>query len=395
MSQTVITSAFEQLKAQQAANGGVVVLDEFVFANVPDLNITDPIDRAEQLPDASLIVHRQDVGKTGMVNNNAVVYSVVMGADIGDFAFNWVGLVSKATGVVAMIVHAPLQRKIKTAAGQQGNVLTRSFLMEYTGASEQTQIITPADTWQIDFTARLNGVDERSRLENQDIYGPASFFGEGFRVSKNGAQYSVAPGVGYVAGLRTDLLYRQNINVSKLPVKVWADVSWKGTLTSVWGSVTRIVVAESLADYHEDDAPHYVTAIAEIDASGNITDLRPDASIASLPMRLASYDVGDGTDLIEWRRKKLADTISGLSRFMAGRSLSLYEFADRVTSKNNNADPSFWDWTPALKALFENALTYNSLSVTSGIAYRNMSVHCPGGHYLISEEALLNKSEFG
>ncbi|MBN0509344.1 phage tail protein, partial [Pseudomonas aeruginosa] len=129
-----------------------------------------------------------------------------------------------ATGVVAMIVHAPLQRKIKTAAGQQGNVLTRSFLMEYTGASEQTQIITPADTWQIDFTARLNGVDERSRLENQDIYGPASFFGEGFRVSKNGAQYSVAPGVGYVAGLRTDLLYRQNINVSKLPVKVWADV---------------------------------------------------------------------------------------------------------------------------------------------------------------------------
>ncbi|VFS69128.1 Uncharacterised protein [Raoultella terrigena] len=29
MSQTVITSAFEQLKAQEAANGGVVILDEF------------------------------------------------------------------------------------------------------------------------------------------------------------------------------------------------------------------------------------------------------------------------------------------------------------------------------------------------------------------------------
>ncbi|WP_256765811.1 phage tail-collar fiber domain-containing protein, partial [Klebsiella quasipneumoniae] len=182
MSQTVITSAFEQLKAQEAANGGVVILDEFVFANIPNLDITSPIDRGEGLPEEAMIVHRQAVGKTGMVNNNAVVYSVVMGADVGDFEFNWVGLVNKANNVVAMIVHAPMQKKIKTATGQQGNVLTRSFLMEYNGASEQTQIITPADTWQIDFTARLGGVDERIRCENIDIYGEASFFGDGFLV---------------------------------------------------------------------------------------------------------------------------------------------------------------------------------------------------------------------
>lgn len=157
MSQTVITQAFEELKAQEAANGGMVTLDEFVFASVPNLNITDPIDRTEGLPLAAQIVHRQAVSKTGMVNSNAVVYSVVLGADVGDFEFNWVGLLNKASGVVAMIVHAPSQKKIRTQSGQQGNVLTRSFLMEYNGASQQTQIITPADTWQIDFTARLNG----------------------------------------------------------------------------------------------------------------------------------------------------------------------------------------------------------------------------------------------
>ena len=102
MSQTVITSAFEQLKAQEAANGGIVILDEFVFANVPGLDITSPVDRGEGLPDASMIVHRQTVEKTGMVNNNAVVYSVVMGADVGDFEFNWVGLVNTANNVVAV-----------------------------------------------------------------------------------------------------------------------------------------------------------------------------------------------------------------------------------------------------------------------------------------------------
>ncbi len=95
MSQTVITSAFEQLKAREAANGGVVILDEFVFANIPNLDITSPIDRGEGLPEEAMIVHRQAVGKTGMVNNNAVVYSVVMGADVGDFEFNWVGWLTK------------------------------------------------------------------------------------------------------------------------------------------------------------------------------------------------------------------------------------------------------------------------------------------------------------
>ncbi|HHC5276477.1 TPA: phage tail protein, partial [Klebsiella pneumoniae] len=275
MSQTVITSAFEQLKAQEAANGGVVILDEFVFANIPNLDITSPIDRGEGLPEEAMIVHRQAVGKTGMVNNNAVVYSVVMGADVGDFEFNWVGLVNKANNVVAMIVHAPMQKKIKTATGQQGNVLTRSFLMEYNGASEQTQIITPADTWQIDFTARLGGVDERIRCENIDIYGEASFFGDGFLVSKNGSQCVVKKGVGYIAGVRAELLFDQTVTVDQKPVKIWADVSWKGTLTSIWASSVKLTIAESLSDYHDNDEQHYVFAIAAINADGTVLDLRP------------------------------------------------------------------------------------------------------------------------
>jgi len=282
MSQTVITQAFEELKAQEAANGGVLTLDEFVFASVPDLNITDPIDRTEGLPPAAQIVHRQAVSKTGMVNSNAVVYSVVLGADVGDFEFNWVGLLNKASGVVAMIVHAPSQKKIRTQSGQQGNVLTRSFLMEYNGASTETQITTPADTWQIDFTARLNGVDERIRKENKDTYGAASFLKDGFLVSGTNGNYLVKKGAAYIEGLRAELLFDQVMSVASMPSKIWVDVCWHGTLTSVWAAATKLTVADTLANYVSGDEQHYVFAIADILADGSVKDLRPATPVTQL-----------------------------------------------------------------------------------------------------------------
>ncbi|EEA3282698.1 phage tail protein [Salmonella enterica] len=279
MSQTAITLAFEQWKAQQGTTGEPVLLDEFVFANVPALDPDQPVDRNETLPPAEQIVHRQAVSRKGVVNDNAVVHSVVLGADVGDFSFNWIGLINKASGTLAMIVHAPLQQKLKTAEGQQGNVLTRSFLMEYNGAQAETGINTPAETWQIDFTARMAGMDDRQRLENIDIFGAAAFFGDGYLVGKSGNQFYVTKGTGYVAGLRTTLAENLNITVTTRPVKVWLDVCWTGTLTSVWGVQSRITVADNLADYVQNGVQHYVFAVAGIDENGNITDLRPKGTL--------------------------------------------------------------------------------------------------------------------
>lgn len=279
MSQTAITLAFEQWKASQSVTGEPVLLDEFVFASVPGLDATKPIDRNETLPPDAQIVHRQAVSRKGVVNENAVVHSVVLGADVGDFSFNWIGLINKASNTLAMIVHAPLQQKLKTKDGQQGNVLTRSFLMEFNGAQTETGINTPAETWQIDFTARMAGMDERQRLENIDIYGAAAFFGDGYLVGKNGSQYFVAPGVGYVRGLRTQLVASRNIVVTNKPVKVWLDVAWTGTLTSAWTVESKITVAEALGDYVRDGVQHFVFAVASIDANGNITDLRPKGTL--------------------------------------------------------------------------------------------------------------------
>ncbi|EJO2469630.1 phage tail protein [Salmonella enterica] len=279
MSQAVITKVFSEWKAQQAINNQPVTLDEFIFAYIPGLDADKPIDNTETTPAADKIVYRQAVSKSGVVNENSVVYSVTLGADVGDFDFNWIGLANKATGTLAMIIHAPTQRKIKNANGQQGNVLVRSMLMEYSGAREATEITTPAETWQIDFTARLAAMDERQRLENIDIFGAAAFFGDGYLVGKSGNQFYVTKGTGYVAGLRTTLAENLNITVTTRPVKVWLDVCWTGTLTSVWGVQSRITVADNLADYVQNGLQHYVFVVAGIDENGNITDLRPKGTL--------------------------------------------------------------------------------------------------------------------
>ncbi|MDL4913070.1 MAG: phage tail protein [Enterobacterales bacterium endosymbiont of Blomia tropicalis] len=278
MSQTVITKAFVEWKAKQAIDNQPVVLDEFIFAYIPGLDVNKPIANTEGLPAADKIVHRQAVGKAGVVNLNAVVYSVTMGAEVGDFDFNWIGLVNKASGTLASIIHAPTQRKVKNANGQQGNVLTRSVLMEFNGAQTETRINVPAETWQIDFTARLAGMDEAARLANLDIYGAGAFFESGFLVAKTGNQYFVTQGLGYIGGLRAALANNQNITLSAKPTKVWADVCYHGTVTSTYRTEIKITVAGNLANYTENGIAHYVFALASIDAAGVITDLRPKGS---------------------------------------------------------------------------------------------------------------------
>ncbi|EMH9024373.1 phage tail protein [Proteus mirabilis] len=280
MSQSIITTAFERWKAQESIDGNLIVLDEFVFAHIPNLEIEKPIDRNEGLPDAKYIMHRQTVNKTGVVNQNAVAYSVTIGAEIGDFDFNWIGLLNKKSGTVAMIVHAPTQRKIKTQAGQQGNVLTRSFLLEYLGASKETAITTPAEMWQIDFTARLSGIDEMQRLVNTDSYGEASFFDDAFLVAKTGNQYFVTKGIGYIGGLRAELITNQNITVPAENTKVYADVSYQGNITSRWQTHIKLTVKPDLKNYIDNaDFAHFVFAIASISADGKVTDLRPKGTL--------------------------------------------------------------------------------------------------------------------
>ncbi|HDT3150593.1 TPA: phage tail protein [Morganella morganii subsp. morganii] len=307
---SVITTDFERWKAQEAALGKPVALNEFVFANVPGLDPSKDISRDEKLPPAGQIVHRQAVNKAGLASENAVAYSLTLGTDVGDFVFNWIGLINKESGTLAMITHAPEQRKIKTVDGIQGNVLTRSFLLEFNGAAKETQITASAKTWQIDFTARLAGMDEMQRLANRDIYGVAAFFGDGFLVTKAAEQYRVTPGTAYIEGLRGTLEEITTFNNLR-DTKIYADFTFQGNLVSKWQTFVKVTTAKTLAHYQDAAGfQHYVAVIAEIDQNGNITDKRVkgskyDREIEEVRKDLESGDFASKTDLRTGLEKKL------------------------------------------------------------------------------------------
>ncbi|EKB5296942.1 phage tail protein [Salmonella enterica] len=276
MAQSVITSAFEHLKAQEAAGGNRIIIDQFIFANIPGLNVTDTPPESEPLPPNGQIVHRQAVDRNGVVNENTVAYSVTLPESTGDFTFNWLGLVSSATNTLCMAVYLHPQEKIKTADGKQGNTLIYSEIMEYAGASAATGITTPVSTWQIDFTARLHGMDEATRKAALDIYGPGLFLDDAFKLTAQATgQATFAPGIAYLRGLRVELGVPGTLTYSTgILQTVYIDAALTGTLTGE-NKATFSLTSQKSADYIDSlGFIHYVEPVATISTSGEITDIR-------------------------------------------------------------------------------------------------------------------------
>ncbi|EPC1665901.1 phage tail protein [Yersinia enterocolitica] len=268
---TVITRAFEHWQAGQVLNNLPARPDNIIFAHIPGLDHTADINPDEGIPADGQIVHRDVVAQYGLINDSAVAYSVVLDTRVGDFTFNWIGLVDAASNTLCMIVHTPAQQKIATANGVQGNNITRTFLMEFAGAAEASQITVSAQTWQIDFSARLRGIDEVCRLANLDYYGHAAFFSDGFSVSKDGDKYRVKAGLAYIGGIRA-LLADDVLLEAAAGNVVYADVSYQGSVLSEFAPIIHLGVKNSAGDFGDyTDAngfTHYIASLALITANG-------------------------------------------------------------------------------------------------------------------------------
>lgn len=274
----IITNAFASYLQASLANQTPVVLDEFVLANIPGLDPNQPISPDLGLPPAGQIVHRRAVDQRGRINNDAVAYTIVMDTTVGDFSFNALYLINKASGMVGMIVHKGLETKLKTneATGQTGNSLVKSMLMEYDRASEATATHVDAGTWQIDYAARLRGMDDDLRLQALQFFGPATFYGDGFKLVNESGVYKVQPGVAYVGGLRAQLDEVRKVTPGAKPVGLWLDIYRAGSLLNAWvNHFTLTLSVPSLADYVDGNGyQHHVAQVAIINSDGSVTDLR-------------------------------------------------------------------------------------------------------------------------
>jgi microcystin-dependent protein len=271
-----ITLAGENLIAQkQAAKQGLDVV-RFIFANVPGLDPSGPVDRAAPKPAAGQIVHVYDIpdDNAGYVNPNQVVYSSQIGSDVGDWDFNWIGL-ETAEGVLFAVAYVPLQIKRRNIPPLQiGNNLTRNFLVAFDGAQMLTGITIDASTWQHDFTVRLAGIDERERLSNRDIFGRACFFGASLQLVKVGSTYQLKPGSAYIEGIRLVRSAALAVVPPAFPTTAWLDVALQRELSDVVAS-WNVVFAVDRPDYTDSaGVRHYCVAIADLPNAATITDRR-------------------------------------------------------------------------------------------------------------------------
>lgn len=332
----VITNAFETYWQGCLTDQVPVVLDEVVLADIPNLDITAPIDPNTGLPPQAQIVYRHpEPPQRGRINNNAVAYSIVMDTTVGNFSFNAMYLINKASGMVGMIVFKGRETKTKTdpATGTTGNSLVKSMLMEYDQAATATVTTVEAGTWQIDYSARLLGMDEQLRLQAIACFGSSAFFGDGFKLINKAGSYKVQPGVAMVGGLRIQLDAEQAVTVGAKPVGVWVDVHHAGTILSRWDNHFEFKTSTTeLTDYTDSNGyRHYVAKLGVVEANATVTDKRIVNESSNIWDALQNHAKG--------RDHPYATTTDkGMVRKATDEEARLGESIDAVMSAKNVAD---------------------------------------------------------
>ncbi|WP_214348075.1 phage tail protein [Pseudomonas congelans] len=293
-----ITLAGEKLIAQKQAANLPLTVARFVLANVPGLNVSGPVNRAGVKPPAAQIVYTANITQQGYVNPNQVVYSLLMGTDIGDFDWNWIGM-ETSDDVLLSVAYVPVQQKRKNILPDQiGNNVTRNFLLVFDGAQQLTGIKIDASTWQFDYTARMKGIDERERISNRDMFGRACFFGAGLQLQKVGNAYQLNPGVAYVEGIRLQLDAVLPVTVPAVPTKAWLDVVLQRELSDVVASFKVVFGQEAKVDYTDSaSAKHYLVPLADITGTSSLVDLRPIEAIDSELVKHFAARIGDYPEL--------------------------------------------------------------------------------------------------
>lgn len=312
-----ITIAGENLIAQKHGEQKGLEVSRFVFALIPGLNPDSEVDRASVLPPAAQIVHTATVQRSGYVTPNQVVYSVMLGSDVGDWNFNWVGL-QTAENVLLAVAYVPEQEKRKSRPPYQvGNNLTRNFMVAFSGAQAMTGITIDANTWQHDFTVRLNGIDERERLTNRDFYGRSCFFGSAFQLVKTGNSYQLKPGMGFVEGIRVMQAEPLGVNVPNLPTKAWIDVALQRKGSDRVATL-QVVFGANLVDTTDSTGTrHYLVPLADVPNSVTVSDLRSTQPIAGAVIDYFAARNGDYQNL---RARATTKSDVGLSELPNAKS---------------------------------------------------------------------------
>ena len=154
MSNTAIltTAGKKYLASKALANQGLDI-DRMILANIPGLDESAARNPNMALPALAQIEHEAKNLVDGFVDDNTIAWAATLGADVGDFDYNFVALVTTNNTMLAMD-YLPLQRK------RQGvnNVHNRSFVLQFAAAKQLSQITIPAKSWMFDYSQQMDGL---------------------------------------------------------------------------------------------------------------------------------------------------------------------------------------------------------------------------------------------
>lgn len=154
MASTRATNALKSYIAQSVARNETVTFDKIIFAHISGLNDAT-LANINNMPTVDQIKHTANIQQTGYIADDQVVYSVTLGSEIGDFTFNFVGLINSAKNVLGVAIYTGDIVKTRTKAEEQGNALTRNIILQVNNAKTLTNIHTQAKAWQFDFTDKF------------------------------------------------------------------------------------------------------------------------------------------------------------------------------------------------------------------------------------------------
>jgi len=267
-----ITLAGEQLMAGLQAAGQPLIIDRMIFAYIDGLDPNTAVDRSETRPTTNEVADMA-LTQIGAVDNDTVVYSCVLGSDVGTWMFNWFGLWSSEHDTLVAIAYVPEQEKRATVGIELGNVVTKNFALEFNAAADLTGININAESWQIDYTARLRSMDEHLRQVTQTTYGRSLFQGDAFLPTLGGEGWALTPGEAVLAGLPIHSAEAVPFSTGLLPAKVWLDVYQSVDMASITNTF-EVCVGDDLVDYTDGNVQHFLIPIAQIEDTNEVTDLR-------------------------------------------------------------------------------------------------------------------------
>ena len=165
----IITQAGLDYMADLASQELPLVIETIVFADIDGLDTEQVPPLTETRPDAGDIVHESALTQIGKAGDDTVIYSKLLGSDVGDWYFNWVGLWNETDQVLIAVSYNPRQLKRATSGSTGGNILTRNVGVQYTNVASLANVVIDAETWQLDMTALLANMQAQVNSTASDM----------------------------------------------------------------------------------------------------------------------------------------------------------------------------------------------------------------------------------